>query len=67
MDQIELSQGSDDRWTVTLPSLIVTSLSSETAEAFVVAWRRLRDAAAARPVSHPVSDQQPARGALAAD
>jgi hypothetical protein len=56
MDQIELSHGRDDRWTVTLPSLIVTSLSNETAEAFDVAWRR-RDAAAARPISRPVSDQ----------
>lgn len=57
MDQIELTQGSDDRWTVTLPSLIVTSLPAKQPEASVVAWRRLRDAGAVRPISRPVADQ----------
>lgn len=42
MPQVELSSDKDGVWTVSLPGLIVTNLTQETAEAFAAAHRRLQ-------------------------
>lgn len=42
MAQIELVQDCDGRWSVKLPSLVVTDLTREAAEAFVAAYHRLK-------------------------
>jgi hypothetical protein len=47
MAEIELTQNIDGRWSVTLPGLVVTDLTRETAEAFAAAYQRLRPVAAA--------------------
>lgn len=44
MPEVSISQD-DGLWTVYTPSLVVTDLSREDAEAFAAAYRRLRAAA----------------------
>lgn len=43
MPDIELVQDIDGRWSVVLPGLILADLTRDTAEAFVTAYRRLKD------------------------
>ncbi len=42
MDQIELTQDLDGRWTVVMPGLVVGDLTREVAEAFIATYRRLQ-------------------------